>query len=347
MPDPLWRKAPASRTLLALGLALVAPHSLSVVAKGTRPNAAQVARPHVAPGSSLARSKACGSPLDYQVRLDRIGFSPGPIDGRLGRNTRAAIRAFQEASGLAVSGSPDCATWERLAARDDVRTLLEYRVSDEDLSGPFVDRIPADLIAQAELPSLSYTSPLEAVAERFHVTPALLRRLNPGAAIDAGQSLRVPNVLPDLNAVAVAPDATAASGQYTVQVSRRDSSLVLLDAGGRVVFFAPATVGSRHDPLPVGDWTVTVVDWNPVFHYNPELFWDANPKDWRATIQPGPNNPVGVVSIGLNQPHYGIHGTPEPSLVGHAFSHGCVRLTNWDVARVARLVRKGTTVQFR
>jgi lipoprotein-anchoring transpeptidase ErfK/SrfK len=250
-------------------------------------------------------------------------------------------------AGLPATGSPDCATWQRLNARGDVPTLIEYHVGEQDLAGPFADQIPSDLVAQAALPALSYASPLEGLAERFHAAPALLRRLNQGVQLEAGATLHVPNVLPDLNAAAVAPGAASTPQDYTVEVSQRGSSLVLRDAGGQVVYFAPATVGSRHDPLPIGDWEVTVVNWNPVFHYNPKLFWDADPADWRATIQPGPNNPVGVAWIGLNHPHYGIHGTPDPALIGHVFSHGCVRLTNWDAARVARLVHRGTLIRFR
>jgi hypothetical protein len=113
------------------------------------------------------------------------------------------------------------------------------------------------------------------------------------------------------------------------------------------VYFAPVSSGSVHDPLPEGDWTVTKVLWRPVFHYNPNLFWDADPDSKAAAINSGPNNPVGVVWIALNLEHYGVHGTPEPSKVGRTQSHGCVRLTNWDAARVASLVKAGTHVSFR
>ena len=113
------------------------------------------------------------------------------------------------------------------------------------------------------------------------------------------------------------------------------------------MFFAPVTTGSEHDPLPPGDWKVTGVDWHPVFHYNPDLFWDAKSTDEKATIKAGPNNPVGVVWIALNLEHYGLHGTPEPGNIGHTESHGCVRLTNWDAARVAALVKPGTPVMFK
>jgi lipoprotein-anchoring transpeptidase ErfK/SrfK len=136
------------------------------------------------------------------------------------------------------------------------------------------------------------------------------------------------------------------SRDYTVEVSR-EGSLRVLRPDGSLEFFAPVTSGSEHDPLPAGQWRVTGVHWMPAFHYNPALFWDAKPDQTRATIQPGPNNPVGVVWIDINVPHYGLHGTPEPSQIGHTQSHGCVRMTNWDAAQVASLVQVGTPVVFK
>ena len=54
-----------------------------------------------------------------------------------------------------------------------------------------------------------------------------------------------------------------------------------------------------------------------------------------------------MVWIDLDKPHYGLHGTPEPSTIGRSESHGCVRLTNWDASAVAALVKVGTPVHFR
>jgi lipoprotein-anchoring transpeptidase ErfK/SrfK len=118
------------------------------------------------------------------------------------------------------------------------------------------------------------------------------------------------------------------------------------DGEGHTLLFAPVTTGSEHDPLPIGEWKVRGVLHDPEFHYNPELFWDADPSHAKATIKPGPNNPVGVVWIDLSREHYGLHGTPEPSEIGKTASHGCVRLTNWDAERVASLVHPGTRVLF-
>lgn len=78
-----------------------------------------------------------------------------------------------------------------------------------------------------------------------------------------------------------------------------------------------------------------------------KTIWDAKASDNSATLKPGPNNPVGIVWIDVNIEHYGMHGTPEPANVGHTESHGCVRLTNWDAAKLAALVKPGTPVLFR
>jgi lipoprotein-anchoring transpeptidase ErfK/SrfK len=153
----------------------------------------------------------------------------------------------------------------------------------------------------------------------------------------------VPNVAA-LDPLAPVPGARPVA---RVVVSRNDSSLTVEDAGGGILFHAPVTTGSRHDPLPLGTWKVTVVQLMPAFHYNPDLFWDADPAHAKARIAPGPNNPVGTVWIDLTKEHYGIHGTPEPSRIGRTASHGCVRLTNWDANRVALWVSPRTEVIFR
>jgi lipoprotein-anchoring transpeptidase ErfK/SrfK len=146
--------------------------------------------------------------------------------------------------------------------------------------------------------------------------------------------------------VAVDAEPPRPDSDLTLVVSKSRSSLAIRTADGETLLHVPVTSGSARDPLPIGTWTVTGVSRNPSFHYNPDLFWDADPSHSKATIPPGPNNPVGVVWIDLSKEHYGIHGTPEPGRIGHTASHGCVRLTNWDALRVAALVRTGTTVLF-
>jgi lipoprotein-anchoring transpeptidase ErfK/SrfK len=287
----------------------------------------------------------CGDYVGFQVLLDRQGFSTGEIDGKPGPNLARAIAAMQTARKLATTGQPDCDTWHALGGDHAQPSLMDYTLSDDDMKGPFAGDIPRELAKQASLPSLGYRTPLEMIAERFHTSPALVRQYNIGIEFTPGQKISVPAVTPFLAEAKPAADALA--DDTTIEVSKDESALRATRADGSVVFYAPVTTGSEHDPLPIGDWKVLGLQWYPVFHYNPNLFWDAKPKDTRADIKPGPNNPVGVVWIALSKEHYGLHGTPEPGNVGHTESHGCVRLTNWDAARVAALVKPGTPVLFR
>jgi lipoprotein-anchoring transpeptidase ErfK/SrfK len=288
--------------------------------------------------------------MAIQVALDRAGFSPGVIDGREGALLQAALDAYRSVH----EGDPP-----------PVEPLTEYTITDQDVQGPFAPRIPEDLVDQADLPALAYTSVSEALAERFHTSARVLAALNPDAAFTAGEQIHVPNVEPFILPAPRLPAAqsgprkasaarAAAAGegeepgrpQVLVTVSESARSLSVRDGDGRVLFHAPVTTGSERDPLPIGEWRINGVQYNPTFHYNPALFWDADPSHAKATIAPGPNNPVGVVWIDLTKEHYGIHGTPEPDRIGYAASHGCVRLTNWDAVRVAGLVQPGTRVVF-
>ncbi len=287
--------------------------------------------------------------LATQVALDRSGFSPGEIDGRAGRNLQRALTAFQASHQLPATGEMNDPTWKQLvAAGGDVPPLVEYTIADGDVAGPFTPDIPQKLPDQAALDALNYRTPLEALGERFHSSPALLQQLNPGAMFQrAGERLMVPNVSPSSASPGGSPAPVSPASDVKIVVTKSTSALTIEDPSGRVLFHAPVTSGSTHDPLPIGTWKVNGVQRNPKFHYNPELFWDATPGDRKATLQAGPNNPVGIVWIDLSKPHYGIHGTPEPSNIGHVESHGCVRLTNWDADRVAQWTKPGTQVVFR
>jgi lipoprotein-anchoring transpeptidase ErfK/SrfK len=324
--------------------------TLALAVGGLTPSAEAEQRHQKPRRPAAARSRAaptalpCGNILAFQVLLDRQGFSVGQIEATANTNTARALTAFQNARPVVASGKPDCETWKSLGG-DSAEAVVDYEITTEDVKGPFIARIPSRLEQQASLPSLAYRSVLERLSERFHVAPSLLRSMNRGAKFVAGQLLKVPAVKAfDADVKPVKDDR---AGDVMIQVTGAESSLRVMQLDGTVVFFAPVTSGSDHDPLPVGNWKVTGVAWRPLFHYKPDLFWDADPRDAKATLQAGPNNPVGLVWIDLDIDHYGLHGTPEPGRIGVTQSHGCVRLTNWDVGRVAELVKPGTPVEFR
>jgi lipoprotein-anchoring transpeptidase ErfK/SrfK len=268
--------------------------------------------------------------LRAQILLGRQHFSCGQIDAVYGRNLQGAVIAFQIAQGQTPTGVVDSHTWS-LLDRDGAPALVTRAIAPEDVAGPFAP-LPQDLSEKARLPALGYASLLEALAEKYHASPSLLRRLNPGAEFDqAGPEILVPDV-------AAAPLAERAA---KIVVSEARGCVEALDDSGRVIAHYPASTGSRHDPLPLGSWKIVGVARHPVFHYDPDLFWDATDLN-KEVLPAGPNNPVGVCWIDLSKPHYGIHGTPEPSQVGKTQSHGCIRLTNWDVLDLAEIVRPGT-----
>lgn len=314
----------------------------------------------VAPGTKADTAKP---PVDLnilhaQVILDHLGFSPGILDGREGQSLTAALRGFQMARALPVTGELDGATLRALHTYRALRPVRAIALTKEALAGPFV-QLPKDPVEQAKLPALGYGSATEKLAEMYHTTPEILVALNSeGTRLTPRVVLILPNALPasrdypdDLDPKwratldALNVDANQPKGDRIV-VDKSEGVLRVFDKDDTLVAQFSATLGSGHDPLPIGTWKVQGKSYNPPFHYNPELFWDVSDSKEKVLLPPGPNGPVGVVWLDLNKPHYGIHGTPEPQTIGRTESHGCIRLTNWDAARLALMIEPGTPAVF-
>jgi lipoprotein-anchoring transpeptidase ErfK/SrfK len=351
--------------------------------------------------------------MQLQVVLDQQGFGPGVIDGGMGLSTRNALRGFQEAHSLEITGEPDTATRQALERWRDVPATRVVRIPESWAQLEFAD-VPEEPEDQAKMERLGYESLGEKLAERFHTTVEVLQELNPGGrpagmegatgaetaaeddlaaggqhtaqgnanaaaranasptpaasatpqgvAFRPGQLVRVPNIGLGSEPAAAGGDSEeerewhrtlaslGVSGDQSkaarVVVDKSERWLKAYDDGGKLLAMFTVTSGSGHDPLPLGEWGITGVGRNPPFRFDPDLFWDVPDSEDEQHLPPGPNGPVGVVWIDLTKEHYGIHGTPEPQTIGRTESHGCVRLTNWDAARLAGMVDTSTDVVF-
>ena len=278
------------------------------------------------------------SAIDLQIRLAWSHASPGPIDGEMGKNTRIAIKEFQRMRGLDETGEVEEKTRTALQAESNKPTVIEYEITEDDVAGPFLDKIPEDMLEMAKLDRLSYNSPVELLAEKFHMDSDLLRKINEGKRFDtAGTVIRVANVA----------DLKLEAKVNRVEVDKTAQIVRAYDEADQLVAAYPATIGSEDTPSPEGQHKVVAIAKNPTYTYDPKkLNFEGVGAAEKFTIQPGPNNPVGAVWIDLNAPSYGIHGSPNPSKIRRQNSHGCVRLTNWDALQLADAVDKGVTVDF-
>lgn len=271
-----------------------------------------------------------------QVLLDRAHFSPGVIDGQDGENVKNAIAAYERANGLSEDGVLDAAVWAKLTA-DAGPVLTDYTITQADADGPYTPTIPKAYADMAKLDRLGFSGPLEALAERFHMDAALLQALNPGADFAAvGAKIVVAHPAREALPAKVA----------TIEVDKARKQVRAYDAAHKLLAAYPATVGSSDLPTPSGELAVRTIAPAPTWTYDPTKLSFGDKKAGKLTIKAGPNNPVGAVWIDLTKDTYGIHGAPEPRLVGKTASHGCVRLTNWDAVQLSKAVEKGTKVIF-
>ncbi len=295
--------------------------------------------------------------LHAQVLLDRHGFTTGVIDGKASPALAKALRGFQAARGLPVTGKIDPRTLAALnpGMRPATVTLT---LSERALAGPYVNPIPKEYADQAKLTTMGYRSPLEKLAEMFHTTPATLVALNSRETrLTPGTRVVFPNVLPSSRNYPgdLSDTYRQTLASLNVDATQPQADRVVVDksegwlrayAGDRILAQFPATMGSSTDPLPIGEWKIQGVAANPDWQYNPAILKRADKSDDKQIVPPGPNNPVGVVWIDLSKEHYGIHGTPEPQNIGKTESNGCIRLTNWDAARLSLMVKPGTPAVF-
>ncbi len=314
--------------------------------------------------------------VHLQVFLDRAEFSPGKIDGRYGDFTRRALELYRKANGLAAPPSADVLTkpnGENSDPKPSVADLdlssaapifIDYTVREADLKN--VGLLPAAVEAQAKLPSLPYQSAGEAIAEKFHTDQKFLEELNPGkiGSLKAGDSVRVPNVEPfELAAVKdlsqkksdqpaadsaenAAPNGKSSTSALSLKVDTKTNMLSVYD-NEHLVGAYPVTIGSNRTESPLGEWKITGVAKMPDYRHDKAMLERGERSSEFAILPPGPNNPVGVIWIQLNKKGIGLHGTSAPDTIGRSESHGCIRLANWDVIRLAAKVTAGVAVEIR
>ena len=333
-------------------------------------------KPHHAPAPRKADVEAA---TRLQIFLDRANFSPGKIDGRYNESTQKALALYRESRGEGPQTPPPRPNAKSNAAPDvtglDLASVgsvfVPYTVNEADLQS--IRPLPKDVAQQAKLKFLPYRDPADALAEKFHSEIHFLEQLNPGKfkAIKPGDQLMVPNVEPfDLASVKeikpgseitsqpaneMEDQANAQSGTPAENIGTGAAVAVKIDTksnalgvyqGEKLIAAYPVTVGSTHTASPIGDWKVRHISKMPTFRYDKEMLRHGKRSGNFHLLPPGPRNPVGVIWIALNKKGIGIHGTNDPGSIGHAASHGCIRLANWDVVRLATKIKPGDNVSI-
>lgn len=274
-----------------------------------------------------------------------------------------------------VSGLP-------LASADPV--FITYTVTEEDLHS--VGKLAGSVAEQARQKSLPYRDAADAIGEKFHSDPKFLAALNPGKmkSIKAGDQLTVPNVEPfevaavkdlkpgseiDWSQPANDFDDQGNHKEPTAPAAKKDTpekgdkgaepnppatalkvdastNMLTVYESGKLIAAYPVTIGSAKTESPMGEWIVRgVVKW-PTFRYDKAMLQHGERSSHFHLLPPGPRNPVGVIWIALNKKGIGIHGTSDPDSIGRSASHGCIRLANWDIVRLAAKVKAGVPVSI-
>ncbi len=319
-------------TALLTTLALLVP--FAATAQEMKPDAINASSLASIPADRPATASDNPDPaiVRLQVLLDRAGASPGVIDGFYGENVSKAVAGFEAMNGMATDGKVGPDVTSRLDGKAPV--IESYVITADDATG-IVDHIPTDYAEKAKMESMGYTSVAEKLSERFHMAQALLEKLNEGNDFTVGKTIQV-----------VMPGPPMQGRVKRIEANKKSGQVFAYNAEGKPIAVYPATVGSEENPSPKGLHKVKGVARNPVYRYDPDKNFKQGKNDKVLTIPKGPNGPVGSVWIDLTEPTYGIHGTPEPDLIGKVGSHGCVRLTNWDAEELAGMVKPGVVVEF-
>jgi lipoprotein-anchoring transpeptidase ErfK/SrfK len=307
-------------------------------------------RPSPKPKASVAPTIPVALPnydeetsVKLQIFLDNSYFGPGKIDGRMGEFFRKALVHYKRAHGMAETGAVDLGLIEQVP-----ETYTNYTIPEEALN--FVGETKSKPSEQSKLKRMHYGSLLELVAERYHSAEEFLKKLNPGLNLEElkpGDTVKVPNVLPfkieDLKPGFAEKNPELAKRK--IYIDTKDRFLLIYDDKQLVAEF-PITPGSAKLPAPMGLWKILGIATLPVFRHDEGVLNHGEKTSSFFNLPPGPNNPVGVLWMGLNKPHVGIHGTNNPETIGRASSHGCIRTANWDAARVREMVTVGTPVSI-
>ncbi|MGA2500521.1 MAG: L,D-transpeptidase [Tepidisphaeraceae bacterium] len=277
-------------------------------------------------------------PLAWQIALDREGFSPGLLDNKPGMKTSMALADFLASRSLPNGGTPE--NYQQAAKSlglGDFPTTTSYTITSDDVArvtGP----LPKSWLAKSKMAYLGHASLAEAVAERFHCAQQLLADLNPGislGAIKEGDSLVVPNVQkPLLPAI------------DRLEINLTEKAIRGFDRAGRKLLLFHCSIAKHEEKRPTGSTAVVTIGFDPVYRFDPAMWPEVKGINQILMIPPGPKNPVGMCWVGLGLKGYGMHGTPNPEMIGKTGSHGCFRLTNWDAVRLGQAVRVGTPVKF-